>query len=123
MVLIKLDGALFFFLNVTKVTKSIPRNMSEMDASATTTSFWSNPVDHFRINLKWMTIHTDIPFDVQYFIEFEQKLLSKSYLPWWTPFYFAVTHLHQRNRNLHLAQNPLNYRPYKYRANTLSGQF
>jgi hypothetical protein len=93
------------------------------DSTATTTSFWSSPVDHFRVNLKWMTVHTDIPFNVQYLIEFEQKLLSKSWLPWWCPLYSVATHIHQRNRNLHLAANHLNYRPYKFRANTISGAY
>jgi hypothetical protein len=70
-----------------------------------------------------MTVHTDVEYNRQYLLDFENKILSKSWMPWWCPLYSIVTHWQQRNRNYYLASNNLKYRPYKFRANTVTSDY
>lgn len=80
-------------------------------------SFWSNPVDHFRPNLKAFTLYADHQYVVDRWLHVKESLLSPFYMPWMSPLYFAMTWYSQRLRNLQLTENRLNYRPYKFRRN------
>lgn len=94
-----------------------------MSAEQAETTMWSNPADHFRPNMKILSMYSDRNYNVQYWIDFKAKWLSVSYLPWWTPLYQAGLWLSQRNRNLLLVENHMNYRPYKWRRNTEDGAY
>ena len=64
------------------------------------TNSWSSPTEHFRTRHK-----------------FKSWALGGSFVPWFTPLYFGALHFSQRNRNLFLVENHLNYRPYWGRRN------
>lgn len=80
-------------------------------------SWWSNPVDHFRPNLKYLTLYTDHPYFVDRWLHTKERWLKPFYMPWVSPVYFATTWYAQRLRNLSLVSNQLNYKPYKFRRN------
>lgn len=82
-----------------------------------TSDFWSNPVDHFRPNLKFLTLYWDRQYVVDKWLHTKEKWLKPWYLPWWTPMYQIMTWYSQRNRNLMLVENHMNYRPYRFRRN------
>ncbi|CBZ34190.1 hypothetical protein, conserved [Leishmania donovani] len=84
---------------------------------AETSDFWSNPVDHFRPNLKFLSVYVEHQCVVDKWLHIKEKWLKPWYLPWWTPMYQVMTWYSQRNRNLMLVENNLNYRPYRYRRN------
>lgn len=79
--------------------------------------FWSNPIDHFRPNLKAFTLYADHTYVVDRMLRAKERWLSPWYMPWWSPVYQFFTWYSQRNRNLMLIENNLNYRPYKFRRN------
>jgi hypothetical protein len=81
------------------------------------TTSWSSPVDHFRTRHKYLTLYTDKGFNTQKWLEFKQWFLGTPLVPWFTPLYFGMLHLSQRNRNLFLVENHMNYRPYWGRRN------
>jgi hypothetical protein len=54
---------------------------------------------------------------VKRWLDLKASVLSAWYLPTITPMYFFGVHFSQRNRNLFLLENHLNYRPYKWRRN------
>lgn len=81
------------------------------------TDFWSNPVDHFRPNLKAFTLYSDRHYFVDRYQRFLDRRLGAFYMAWWNPLYQAALWYPQRNRNLFLIENNMNYRPYKWRRN------
>jgi hypothetical protein len=80
-------------------------------------SSWSSPTDHFKIRHKFLTLFYDHDFLVQDWLNAKSSWLGKSYLPAWTPLYFAMTWFSARNRNLFLVENHLTYRPFAQRKN------
>lgn len=83
----------------------------------TSSDFWSNPVDHFRPNLKAASLYFDRQYVVDRWLHAKERWLSPWYMPWWSPLYQVMTWYSQRNRNLMLVENNLNYRPYPFRRN------
>ncbi|EPY37732.1 hypothetical protein AGDE_06202 [Angomonas deanei] len=88
-------------------------NMDNRDAG----EFWTNPVDHFRPNLKALSLYFDHNYLVDRWLHVKERWLRPFYLPSWTPMYQFGTWYSQRNRNLLLVENNLNYRPYRFRRN------
>lgn len=84
---------------------------------AEVSDFWSNPVDHFRPNLKALTLYADRQYVADRYQHFLERRLGAWYMPWWSPVYQLLTWYPQRNRNLFLVENNLNYRPYRFRRN------
>lgn len=80
-------------------------------------SFWSNPVDHFRPNLKAFTLYADHEYLIDRWLHAKERWLKPFYMPWWSPLYFGFTWYAHRLRNLKLVENNLNYKPYKFRRN------
>ena len=78
---------------------------------------WASPTDHFRTRHKWLTIYTDKIFNGEMVLQKKTAILDKWFVPWFTPLYFFATHFSQRNRNLFLVENHLNYRPWSHRRN------
>lgn len=89
----------------------------------TEAEMWTSPADHFRPRAKMLTLYTDRDYMVMRWLKLKESVLSKAWLPWWTPMYMAGTHFGQRSRNMFLCENHLNYRPYKFRPNTESSKF
>lgn len=79
--------------------------------------FWSNPVDHFRPNLKVLSVYFERQYVVDRWLKAKDSFLKPWYMPWWSPFYQFFTWNSQRNRNLFLIENNMNYRPYRFRRN------
>ncbi|CCW62006.1 unnamed protein product [Phytomonas sp. EM1] len=86
-------------------------------STAEVASFWSNPVDHFRPNLKAFTLYADRNEVMDKWHHFLERRLGAWYVPWWSPLYQLLLWYPQRNRNLFLIENNLNYRPYRFRRN------
>jgi hypothetical protein len=84
---------------------------------------WSSPTDHFRPRHRHLTLFTDHDYVVDKWLNFKTTLLNRWYVPFWTPLYFGLTHLSQRNRNLFLVENHMNYRPYKWRRNDETSKY
>ncbi|EPY33716.1 hypothetical protein STCU_02050 [Strigomonas culicis] len=85
--------------------------------SSEVSDFWSNPVDHFRPNFKALSLYFDHNYVVDRWLHAKERWLKPFYLPTWSPLYQVMTWYSQRNRNLLLVENNLNYRPYRYRRN------
>jgi hypothetical protein len=92
-------------------------------AHAEEATMWSNPADHFRPNMKVVTMYSDRNWNVQTWMDLKGKWLDAWYLPWWSPLYQAGLWFSQRNRNLWLVENHMNYRPYKWRRNTEDSKY
>lgn len=92
-----------------------PQQPSQQEQVETTS--WSSPTDHFRTRHKFLTLYTDKIFNIQQWLAFKQWVLDTPLVPWFTPIYFAALHTGQRNRNLTLVENHLNYRPWQFRRN------
>jgi hypothetical protein len=88
-------------------------------AAAEETTMWSSPVNHFRPPYKFLTVYTDRNYNVLRWMNFKERWLSPWYVPWWSPLYQLGLWFSQRNRNLLLTENLMNYRPYKWRRNGL----
>lgn len=92
-----------------------------MDPRAEEQSFeaeqWDSPTDHFRPRHKVASLYVDRSAMVQRGLNAKVWLLDRWFVPTWSPLYFVLTHFSQRNRNLFLVENHLNYRPYKWRRN------
>lgn len=86
-------------------------------------TMWSSPVSHFRPNMKFLTVYTDRHMNVLRWMEFKDSWLKPWYMPWFSPLYQAGLWFSQRNRNLWLVENHLNYRPYKWRRDTENGPY
>ncbi|KAG8346437.1 hypothetical protein ERJ75_000138100 [Trypanosoma vivax] len=86
-------------------------------ASENVVDFWSNPVDHFRPNLKALTLYAEYQHYVDRWLHAKARWLAPWYVPWWSPLYQLSTWYSQRTRNLFLVENHLSYRPYKFRRN------
>jgi hypothetical protein len=84
---------------------------------------WASPTDHFRTRHKFLTLYTDKAFNTQQWLNFKTWALDRSYVPFFTPIYFGALHFSQRNRNLFLVENHLNYRPYWNRRNTEDSKY
>ena len=78
---------------------------------------WSSPTDHFKLRHKWLTLFMDHDYVVQQWLATKASILSKSWLPAWTPLYFGLTWFSARSRNLYLVENQLNYRKFNGRKN------
>jgi hypothetical protein len=89
----------------------------EQQVEMVETTSWSSPTDHFRTRYKFVTLYTDKMFNVRQWLEFKSWALGSPLVPWFTPLYFGFTHFSQRNRNLFLVENHLNYRPFAGRRN------
>eukprot|EP00796_Vickermania_ingenoplastis_P008553 gene8553-5999_t len=90
---------------------------STAPAENTEVSLWPNPVDHFRPNLKALTLYSDQQYVVDAWLHKKAKWLAPWYMPWLSPLYVGLTWYSQRLRNLALIENRMNYKPYKYRRN------
>eukprot|EP00760_Papus_ankaliazontas_P034012 PhM_4_TR6862/c1_g1_i1/m.55975 len=82
---------------------------------ATTTEQWNSPTDHFRPKHKLISLYVDKENVTRRYLAAKTFVLDKWFMPFFTPFFFVATHISQRNRNLFLLENHLNYRPYKFR--------
>eukprot|EP00672_Neobodo_designis_P016549 CAMPEP_0174831504 /NCGR_PEP_ID=MMETSP1114-20130205/3131_1 /TAXON_ID=312471 /ORGANISM="Neobodo designis, Strain CCAP 1951/1" /LENGTH=151 /DNA_ID=CAMNT_0016065329 /DNA_START=34 /DNA_END=487 /DNA_ORIENTATION=- len=94
------------------------QDMNNMPVEQQDTSSWASPAEHFRTRHKWLTLYTDKNFNINSWLSFKTWVLDRSYVPWFTPLYFGMLHISQRNRNLFLVENHMNYRPYWGRRNT-----
>lgn len=78
---------------------------------------WDSPAEHFRPKHKFGSLYADRSAIIARGMNFKAWLLDRWFVPTWSPLYFVLTHFSQRNRNLFLIENHLNYRPYKFRRN------
>lgn len=92
------------------------------DGAVETTS-WASPVDHFKTRHRYMTFYTDKNYNIMQWLGFKESVLGRWFVPWFSPLYFVGLHFSQRNRNLFLVENHLNYRPYWGRRNDEDSKF
>jgi len=87
------------------------------------TTSWANPVDHFRPQYKILQMNFDRHWVIDRLLKYQERILGNGLLMWWNPMYFIPTHYQQRNRNLSLLMNNLNYKPYKWRADDINSNY
>lgn len=93
------------------------------DEGAMEPETWANPTSHFRARHRLLSLYGDRDALVGKLLNFKTWALDRWYVPWFSPVYFVVTHFSQRNRNLFLLENHLNYRPYKFRRNDETSKY
>jgi len=81
------------------------------------TSVWDSPVGHFRLRHKFLSLYADKPQVIAKWLNVKASICDRWFVPFFTPLFFGLTHISQRNRNLLLVENHLNYRPWKFRYN------
>lgn len=84
---------------------------------------WTNPAGHFKPRHKMLSLYVDRSAVIAQWNAFKVWALKGWSTPWISPLYFAAMHNSQRNRNLFLAENHMNYRPYKWRRNSESSKY
>ncbi|KNH08670.1 hypothetical protein XU18_0867 [Perkinsela sp. CCAP 1560/4] len=86
--------------------------------------YWSsNIMDHFRKRHRYLSVNYERQYFVERWLHFKAFVCDRWFLPFWTPLFFLMTHISQRNRNLCLVENNLNYRPWKFRYNDWSNKY
>ena len=81
-------------------------------------AFWGSYLEgHYRARWRYLSLPYEREFLIDKWLHFKKAIADRWFLPWWTPLFFFMTHVAQRNRNLYLVENRLNYRPWKYRYN------
>ena len=91
------------------------------DTLSNSPQMWNSIVDHFRTRHKLVSFHAETQDVIDKWLDVKTFLLDRWFVPYWTPLFMGLTFFSQRNRNLFLLENNLNYRPWKFRYDDNDG--
>ena len=93
-------------------------SVDEIIADKADDEFWGSFIwGHANYRHRYLTMFCEREFLIDKWLDFKTMVCDRWFLPFWTPLFFLMTHVAQRNRNLYLVENHLNYQPWKYRYN------